>query len=167
MKGFYIRWCAILAIGLILAVLGFLRYERDVMTLSPEELLSEQPGHRVRLLGTVEPGTLVEEGGSQEARFQLMGNRDRVPVIYKGKEPENLRELKTLVAEGRWDPVIKEFQSDRLSVIPNFGFVVSAYLVAILPLIAFLFGMERNVRLLYHEIKGTTVYEPEKVFDKE
>ena len=172
MKGFYIRWSGILILMITIGVLGFLRFQKEVDTLWPAEVLQTNPSETVRMIGTVQPGTLTKEGFGAEgslgrANFGLRGEEEEVIVHYKGIKPDNLRELKTLVVEGRWDPISKGFQANEISVVPNYRFIAAAYLVAIVPLGIFLFRMERRMRLLYFEIKETTVYEPEKIFDKE
>ena len=166
MKVFYIRCGAILLAAVMIALLGVWRYEREVTTVSPEELLREQPTGTVRVLGTVQPGSLMTEK-PKGARFRLAGDRDRLSVRYTGEENDNLRELKTLVIVGRWNPISRELEADEISLVPNYGFIAAAYLIGIVPMVVFLFGMERKARLLYHEIKGTTVYRPEEGFDNE
>jgi cytochrome c-type biogenesis protein CcmE len=167
MKGFYIRWVGILLMGIAIACFGFLRYQREVTNLSPEKLLQEEPTQIVRVLGTVRPGTLVQGVSPGEARFELAGPTHRLSVHYTGPEDDNLRELKTLVVVGHWNAGSGEFRAEELAVVPNYGFIVAAYTVSIIPIGLFLFIMERRVRLLYAEIKGATIYEPEKIFDTE
>lgn len=166
MKGFYVRWGAILSAGVMIALLGAWRYETEVTTISPEDLLLEQPTGTVRILGRVRPGSLMAEE-SQGVRFELAGDRERILVRYTGEENDNLRELKTLVVVGRWNPGGREWEADEIALVPNYGFIAAAYLLGIVPLMMFLFGMERRTRLLFHEIKGTTVYKPEEGFDTE
>jgi cytochrome c-type biogenesis protein CcmE len=167
MNGFYIRWAIIVSLGAGLFIVGLMRYREEVRTVSPEALLRDRPEGPVRLMGIVLPGTLEKHTDSKEFRFALKGADQQVPVRYTGEDPENLRELKTLVVNGRWDAESQLFQGDKISVVPNYSFITAAYLVSVIPLAVFLFAMERRVRLLYQEIKGTTVYEPEKVFDNE
>ena len=164
MKGFYVRWGAILLAGVMIALLGAWRYEREVTTISPEDLLLEQPTGMVRILGRVQPGSLMAEE-PQGVRFELAGDRERILVRYTGEENDNLRELKTLVVVGRWNPGGRELEADEIALVPNYGFIAAAYLLGIVPVMIFLFGMERRTRLLFHEIKGTTVYKPEEGFD--
>lgn len=171
MKSFYIRWAALLALTLVIGGFGAGRYLQEVKALTPGEVLRSQPSGTVRVLGTVQAGSLVREGFESEgasgtARFSV-GADSGLAVVYRGVKPDNLRELKTLVLRGRWDPDSKQFQADKISVVPNYRFVTAAYLVAILPLGIFLFLMERGVRKLFFEIKETTVYEPEKIFDND
>jgi hypothetical protein len=116
----------------------------------------------VRVIGRVEGGSLVYNPISHEATFVLTGEREKIDVQYHGEAPENLRELKTLVITGRWDPVIPRFEAHNISLVPNYGFVASAYLIGIIPACLFLFGMERKVALLYNKIKSTKPYEPEE-----
>jgi cytochrome c-type biogenesis protein CcmE len=167
MNGFYLRWVIILLMGALIASFGFWRYQREVASLSPAELLQEKPTGGVRVLGTVKPGTLVQGKSPGEAWFELTDAKHHLTVYYTGPEDENLRELKTLVVVGQWDAGSSEFQARELAVVPNYGFITSAYIVSIIPIGLFLFVMERRIRLLYADIKGTTVYEPEKIFDAE
>jgi cytochrome c-type biogenesis protein CcmE len=166
MKDLYVRWGAILLIGIIIALLGVMRYQREVGTVAPEDLLKEPPTARLRVLGTVEAGSLIREEPGR-IRFRLAGDGEPLSVLYTGKENENLRELKTLVVVGRWNPGTRVFEADELSIVPNYGFITAAYLVGVIPLVLFLFGMERKTRMLYREIKGTSVYKPEEGFDIE
>jgi cytochrome c-type biogenesis protein CcmE len=167
MNGFYIRWAIIAFLGAGLFIVGLMRYRNEVRTVSPEALVRDHPEGSVRLMGMVVAGSLEKHPDSKEIRLTLKGPDREVPVRYTGDDPENLRELKTLVVTGHWDGESQIFQGDKISVVPNYGFITSAYLVSVIPLAIFLFAMERRVRLLYQEIKGTTVYEPEKVFDNE
>ena len=110
-------------------------------------------------------GTLIEEEGSGEARFEMEGSDQALRIHYVGPEDDNLRELKMVVAEGHWDDKLLVFQASMLSVVPNYGFIAWAYLVGIFPTIFWLFSMERREKLLYNEIKEESPYEAEK-FDK-
>lgn len=165
MKGFYIRWGTIILVGVFVAAAAGWRYQQEVIAVSPDDILEVRSTRTVRVLGTVKPGSLIKDGSFNGARFKLSGTSDDLSVHYMGSEDENLRELKTLVVVGRFDPGQDEFRAERLAVVPNYGFIVAAYIVTIVSIGMFLFGMERQVRLLYCEIKETTVYEPEKVFD--
>ena len=102
------------------------------------------------------------EPASHRAAFELAGEKEKVSVRYSGEAPANLRELKTLVVIGRWNSSARQFEAHEISLLPNYGFVTGAYLVGIIPLSLFLFGMERRVELLYNKIKTTKLYEPEE-----
>ncbi len=138
-------------------------YERHLTTLTPEAVLAGaiQPGATARVQGHVAGGTLTGDPAAGQAAFQFTGARAEFPVQYAGPPPENLRELKTLVIVGRWDSAQGVFLAQDLALVPNYRFVVGAYLAGFLPLAVFVFAMERRVRLLYAEIKSTKLYEPE------
>lgn len=93
--------------------------------------------------------------------FQLSGEGERISVRYRGDDTENLRDLKTLVMIGKWDPTTQIFEGERIGLTPNYGFITAAYLVVLVPLGLFLFGMERKVARLYILIKEEKVYQPE------
>lgn len=160
MKALYIRWGIILLSTVVIGFLGFSRYLKEVKTVSPDDLVRDS-SETVRLKGMVLGGTLIEEG-SGEAKFEMEGVDQSVTIHYIGPENDNLRELKILVAEGHWDDKFLIFQSDALSIVPNYGFIAGAYLAGIIPTILFLFSMERREKLLYNEIKDETAYETEK-----
>jgi len=162
MKWFYVRWAGMLLIVLILILLNIRHYENDLRSISPEQLLAQPPTQMVRVIGRVQAGSLVYDPISHAATFVLTGEREKINVQYHGEAPENLRELKTLVISGRWEPSISQFEAHNISLVPNYGFVASAYLVGIIPSGLFLFGMERKVALLYNKIKSTKPYEPEE-----
>lgn len=162
MTRFYIRWGGVLAAGILVALLGIQRYHKEVTAISPEELLAEKPDRTVRVIGRVEAGSVSKEAPENRIEFQLSGEQARVPVRYAGTEPDNLRELKTLVVEGRLDPSTGALQAEKISLVPNYGFVTAAYLVVLIPLGLFLFSMERKVALLYIMIKQEKVYQAEE-----
>ncbi len=159
-RWFYLRWGGILLLGAGVAALGLQRYEREVTTVTPEEVVRKQPADSVRVIGRVEAGSL-ERQGEGRAAFRLAGRSETLTVRYAGAEPENLRELKTLVLIGRWDPGARELRASEITLIPNYGYVAAAYLVAMIPVGLFLFRMERRVGLMYTEIKTAKAYEPE------
>jgi cytochrome c-type biogenesis protein CcmE len=162
MKRFYVRWAGLLVGMLILALFGVQRYRNDLKSISPEQLLLQQPIQVVRLLGIVQAGSLVYEPLSHQAAFELAGEKEKIAVRYSGQAPENLRELKTLVVIGRWNPSSRQFEAHEITLVPNYGFVAGAYLAGIIPIGLFLFGMERRVELLYNKIKSAKLYEPEE-----
>ena len=160
MKGFYLRWGGLVLVGLWIVAVGAQYYYREVRPLTPEQVLRSHPAGPVRLMGMVEAGSMVKEAASTQIRFSLIGNGQRIPVVYQGNDPDNLRELKTLVVVGRWDDAGQRFLAQKINLIPNYGFITAAYLVMV-PLAFFLFLMERRVRLLYNEIKLSKIYESE------
>jgi cytochrome c-type biogenesis protein CcmE len=165
MKWLYIRWGGILLAGLIITLLGVQRYYREVITISPEQLLQKQSTGTVRILGTVQAGSLSVVNGDSASAFQATfrlssGEREVLSVLYTGERPDNLRELKSLVVVGRWNPSTQVFESHEIQLLPNYGYVAAAYLSVMIPMGLFLFRMERKVELLYTEIKSAKVYEP-------
>ena len=161
MRWFYARWSGLLIGVAIIALLSFRYYEKKLESISPEQLLREQPAGVVRVLGIVQGGSLVTQPPFHEAAFLLSGQGEMISVQYRGEAPENLREIKTLVVIGRWDPSLRQFEAHDIALVPNYGFVASAYLIGIIPMGLFLFSMERRVALLYNTIKDTKLYEPE------
>jgi cytochrome c-type biogenesis protein CcmE len=160
MKGFYLRWAGLLLVGVWIIAIGAQYYYREVRPLTPEQVAREHPAGSVRMIGMVEAGSIVKEAASTPIRFSLIGNGQRIPVVYQGNDPDSLRDLKTLVVVGQWDDTSQRFLAQKINLTPNYGFITAAYLVMV-PLALFLFLMERRVRLLYNEIKLSKIYEPE------
>lgn len=160
MKGVYLRFGGALALTILIGGLGAQRYYREVAAISPERLLKNPPARTVRVLGRVEGGSLMKDPSGKEARFELFGAGARVPVRYRGDDPDNLRELKTIVVVGRWDGAARELEGDSIALLPNYGYITAAYLVGLIPMGLFLFHMERKVALLYTRIKEEKVYQP-------
>ena len=166
MTRLYLRWAVILLAGAVLSVLVTQNYRAHIRPITPEQLLTETPSGSVRVIGMVQPGSLTIDPGvdpSTELRasFVLTGQEEELTVEYAGPDDDNLRELKTLVVIGRHRAPGQPFEANELGIIPNFSFITWAYLLTLLPLIIFLFGMEQRVALLYTVIKETTVYRPE------
>ncbi len=164
MKWLYLRWGGVLIIAAIIGVFGIQRYDRDVTAISPDRLLRDQPTQTVRVLGMVEPGSIVKEGGA--VAFQLSGEGAKVSVRYVGDESDNLRDLKTVVMVGTWNPATHLFESGKIALVPNYGFVTAAYLLSLIPMGLFLFNMERKVAMLYILIKEEKVYQPEQLAEE-
>ncbi len=147
-------------VGLWIVAVGAQYYYREVRPLTPEQVTREHPAGSIRMLGMVEAGSIVKGAASTPIRFSLIGNEQRIPVVYQGNDPDSLRDLKTLVVVGQWDDTSQRFLAQKINLTPNYGFITAAYLVMV-PLALFLFLMERRVRLLYNEIKLSKIYEPE------
>lgn len=162
MKWFYIRWGGVLIVAAVIGVLGIQRYYRDVTAISPDRLLRDQPAEAVRVLGMVEAASIVKEGEAGPVAFQLSGEGAKVSVRYTGEASENLRDLKTLVVGGKWNSTSQIFEADKISLVPNYGFITAAYLASLIPMGLFLFNMERKVAMLYILIKEEKVYQPEE-----
>lgn len=165
---FYIRWGVVLLVTFIIAFLGFQRYQKDVASLTPDQLLQNPSPDKVRVIGVIQGGSLTREDDSNRAFFRLQGENKTLPVRYQGQDTDTLRDLKVVVVTGHLNAGTAEFDGEAISLIPNYGFVAAAYLLGILPTMFFLFLMERKLRLLYMEVKEAKLYEPEVVgFDKE
>jgi cytochrome c-type biogenesis protein CcmE len=169
-KGLYIRWVVVIFVGLVIAWFAAQHYDREVKPITPEALLQTQPVGTVRVIGRVQAGSLTitppeSRGGPLLADFELAGEQAHLAVHYDGPEDDNLRELKTLVVVGHLNPGVspggRRFEAHEFDLLPNYGFITAAYLLALIPLGLFLFGMERRVALLYTVMKETTVYQPE------
>jgi cytochrome c-type biogenesis protein CcmE len=157
----YIRWAVVVILLVVIAVLAVFRYNREVSAIPLEVLLRKKPDGMVRLSGRVVAGTLVRKDIVATFNLSGAGKEEKISVLYIGKPDDNLRELKELVVVGFFDPDKMEFTAQRILPIPNMGFVVSAYLLSIIPLIFFLFNMERNLILLSILIKEEKPYQPE------
>ncbi len=67
------------------------------------ENVSHVAGQRIRVSGTIVPGSLVIAPDRQEARFALSEAGSQIPVVCKGPLPDDLTTTKTMdvVVEGR------------------------------------------------------------------
>ena len=123
--------------------------------------MKSAPSHEIRVRGLVRAGTLQGNVAGGEAEFELTEGDASIPVQYQGPPPDNLRELKTLVLIGKWNPTTNIFEARDIGLVTNYGFVISAYLIGLIPLAIFLFAMSRRVSLLYEEIKESKLYQEE------
>ena len=169
MTWFYTRWAGLVVMALILSVLTYQHHRQNLASVTPEWILTghSPPPASIRLEGLVKSGSLAGNLQAGQAEFQLVGETATVTVQYDGPPPENLRELKTLVVVGRWDPAEKIFRAQEIALVPNYGFVISAYLVAIFPLVLLVFSMSRKVTFLFQIIKESRLYEPQAEFQVE
>ena len=162
MTGLYTRWAFIVGASLLLAAMTYQHYQQDLSTLSVEILLRSQPASQpIRIQGMVKSGTLSGDVEQGEATFELVNEGTSLAVDYQGPPLENIRELKTLVLIGRWEPETKVFRAQDTALINNFGFVAAAYLVSVIPLFWVIFAMSQRVMVLFKEIKEEKLYEPE------
>ena len=162
MTGFYTRW-AIMAAGMcFLAIMAYHQYQRDLSTVSPATVLSSPANQKtIRVQGMVKSGTLSGDVEQGKATFELVDAATTLPVVYAGPPLENIRELKTLVLIGHWDPATKTFQAKDTALINNFAFVAAAYVITIITLAWTTFAMSQRVVVLFKEIKDEKLYEPE------
>jgi len=163
MTSFYTRWAALIVIALILSGLTYQHYQQNLASVTPEWIVqnSSSIAPSIRLEGMVKSGSLSGNLQEGQAEFHLLGDSTKVTVHYKGSPPENLRELKTLIVVGSWDPAQQVFRAHEIALVINYGFVISAYLVAIIPLILLVFSMSRKVTSLFQVIKESKLYEPQ------
>ncbi|UCE63017.1 MAG: cytochrome c maturation protein CcmE [Nitrospirota bacterium] len=166
MTSFYARWAALIVIALILSGLTYQHYQQNLASVTPEWIVknNSSPTPSIRLEGMVKSGSLSGNLDEGQAEFQLVGDSANVAVHYNGSPPENLRELKTLIVVGQWDPAQQVFRAREIVLVTNYGFVVSAYLVAMIPLILLVFSMSRKVTSLFQVIKESKLYEPQAEF---
>lgn len=164
MTRLYVQWTVVTIGAALVAIAAARYYDRQLTTVTPEAVLTGAAGPGViRVQGQVAAGTLEGDPAGGRASFHLGDAGASLSVQYDGPPPENLRELKTLVVVGQWDPDARVFRGHDVALVPNYGFVVGAYLAGFLPIAVFLFAMERRVRALYSEIKRAKLYEPELV----
>ncbi len=164
MKSFYIRWAVLLLIFGGIGCMGLIRYNREVKTLSPGDLLASESALGLRLLGMIEAGSFVRASDDEPTRFNLSEEGKKVAVVFSGEDVDDtLRDLKTIVVIGQWNREAGHFAASDLALIPNYGFISGAYLLSLVPLAFFLFFMERRVTILYVMIKEEKIYQAEKV----
>ena len=167
MTSFYVRWSGVLIVALALSVFTGTHYQQNLATWSPSQVKAQTPLSEVRVLGMVQGGTLAGRVEAGEATFELiegdasLPEQTGIPVQYHGPPPDNLRELKMLILIGKWNPSDNIFEARDIGLVTNYGFVVGAYLIGLIPLALFLFTMSRRVGLLYQEIKASKLYEEE------
>jgi len=164
MKHFYIRWALLLLIFGGIGCMGVLRYNLEVKTLSPQDLLESESASGLRLMGMIDAGSFVRASGNKPFRFNLSEDGKKIPVVFTGEDVDDaLRDLKTIVVIGQWDREASQFAASDIALIPNYGFISGAYLLSLIPLAFFLFFMERRVAILYVMIKEEKIYQAEKM----
>lgn len=161
MTSLYLRWTGLLIVAIVLTGLTYSHYQQHLATLSPSQAKTQGLNHEVRVLGMVRGGTLEGNVEGGDATFALGENDSTIPVHYHGPPPDNLRELKTLILIGKWNSTDNIFEARDIGLVTNYGFVVGAYLIGLIPLAIFLFAMSRRVGLLYEEIKASKLYQEE------
>ena len=161
MKSFYAKWGGLLLAIILLGLLTFQHYQKDLAVVSPQEVLAQSSHGEVRLLGMVRGGTLQGHVDDGQAQFEVIDNDSAISVQYQGPPPDNLRELKVLVLIGTWNPTSQVFEARDIGLVTNYGYVLGAYFIGLFPLLVFIFGMSRKVGLLYAEIKESKLYQPE------
>jgi cytochrome c-type biogenesis protein CcmE len=89
----------LLVVG-ILVVSGFTMFTRSVVYYrTPTEVLAD-PGHRVRVSGTVVRGSIASSPESGSVSFLVTDGSTRLRVVYAGIAPDTLKAGAQAVAEG-------------------------------------------------------------------
>ena len=102
------RWFVLPAAGIAAVLLGVLLFgnlnDNLVYYLTPSEALARRAdfpdGHRFRLGGLVEPGSVRRAAGG--VGFTLTDGRRSVPVSHQGAPSQLFREGVGVVVEGSW-----------------------------------------------------------------
>jgi cytochrome c-type biogenesis protein CcmE len=73
---------------------------------SPSDLVSRAigPGHRIRIGGMVERGSLLHATDGRSVRFRVTDGKTNIAVVYTGVLPDLFREGQGVVAEGKLLP---------------------------------------------------------------
>ena len=162
MTGFYARWAVMIGGIILLAMMTFQQYQRDLSTISLATVLNSPATSKiVRIQGMVKSGTLSGAVDQGQATFELVDGPTTLPVEYAGPPLENIRELKTIVLLGHLDHETKTFKAKDTALISNFGFVAAAYVITVFSLGWAIFAMSQRVMVLFKEIKEEKLYEPE------
>jgi cytochrome c-type biogenesis protein CcmE len=110
MNLFYIRWVVVILVTLVITFLGFQRYQKDVVSLTPDQLLQHPSQGKIRVIGVIQGGSLTKEEDSNMAFFRLQGEKKPLPVRYRGHDTDTLRDLKIVVVTGRLNAGTGEFE---------------------------------------------------------
>lgn len=161
MKSFYLRWGVLILVFGVISFLGLARYNREVRTISPKVLLAQPSNSGIRLMGMIDAGSLQGGSDGMPFRFSLSREGSKTAVVFSGDDAGTLRALKTIVAIGHWNAEKGVFEAAEIALTPNYGFITSAYVFSLIPLILFIFSMERRVALLYVMIKEEKIYQAE------
>jgi len=102
------RWFVLPAVGIAAVLLGVLLFgnlnDNLVYYLTPSEALARRAdfpdGHRFRLGGLVEPGSVRRVAGG--VAFVVTDGRRPVPVTHQGAPSQLFREGVGVVVEGSW-----------------------------------------------------------------
>lgn len=139
------------------------RYYREIRPMQPGDLNITVPATGIRILGMVEAGSLKVDPSSRTAQFQLSMQKESMPAWYQGDDLDSLRELKMIVLTGDWTPAHGRFEANKISLLPNYGYIAAAYLTGSLSLVIYLMKMEWQVARLYQTIKEEKLYQPEEL----
>jgi len=110
-----LRWAvaALACLGVAAWMLTLLR--DNVVYLEPvSEAVADQDSGRLRIGGSVVPGTIVEDREAGSVSFQLTEGGKVMTVQHKGSPPDLFADCAPAVVEGKWAGDV--FQSDRLLI---------------------------------------------------
>ena len=106
-RGSHAEWKLAFAGIVVTCVTGYIAFVGGSTTwkyyLTVEECLAEEPsllGKRLRVNGTVAPGSLSISDGRKSATFRLVGSKHDLSVVCPGPLPDNLEEGMQVVVEG-------------------------------------------------------------------
>ena len=113
MTWFYTRWAIMVGGLILLAIMTYNNYQRDLSTISLATLSTSAPTtETVRIQGMVKSGTLSGTMEQGQATFELIDGPTTLAVEYAGPPLENIRELKTMVLIGHLDSRSEEHTSE-------------------------------------------------------
>ncbi len=166
MTWFYSRWAALIALAVIFSALTYQHYQQNLASVTPEWIVKNNTPNppSIRVQGRVKSQSVTGNLEEGQAEFELEGESANLSVHYNGPPPENLEELKTRIVVGQWNPVQKIFRAHEIALVPNYRFLISAYLVGFIPLLLLAFFMSIKVTSLFQVIKDSKLYEPEAEF---
>jgi cytochrome c-type biogenesis protein CcmE len=143
------RWLFIIFVLGAVSALAWQRYQSEVSSYSPLEFSHLTDGQQARVLGRVQAGSLKMSAntlkGTSDASFSLEAQGALTPVIYAGPDMDTLRELKTILAQGVRQ-ADGSLRAGRVSIAPNYAYIVGAYGSIALILLLFAFLVERQLR---------------------
>ncbi len=100
----------------MLAVVGVFAYSTFARSVvyyrTPTEVLAA-PGERVRLAGTVVPGSIVSSAAEGKVSFRATDGASTLLVVFEGAVPDTLKDEAEAVAEGSLGPD-GVFRADKL-----------------------------------------------------
>ncbi|MDP2829593.1 MAG: cytochrome c maturation protein CcmE [Sulfuricellaceae bacterium] len=137
------RWLFIFLVLGLVSALAWQRYQSEVSSYSPLEFSRLVDGQQARVLGRVQAGSL--KMSANDASFILEEQGALTPVIYAGPDMDTLRELKTILAQGVRQ-ADGSLRAERVSIAPNYAYIVGAYGSIALILLLFAFLVERQLR---------------------
>jgi cytochrome c-type biogenesis protein CcmE len=95
----------IIAIVVLVPVLLHLGYAIAVSPMADYYITVDQYAARsavtpIRVGGVIAPGSIQWDNATQTMRFRITGDRENVPVVYRGRVPDSFRDNVTAILEG-------------------------------------------------------------------